>query len=71
MGERRVYTGFWWGNMGEGDHLKSPDVDGMVVLRMGLSGMGWVQDWINLAQDRETCICVKELSAFIKCGEFL
>jgi hypothetical protein len=25
MGERReVHTGFWWGNLEEGDHLEDP-----------------------------------------------
>jgi len=28
-----VYTGFWWGNLRERDHLEDPDVDGMIILR--------------------------------------
>ena len=28
-----MYTGFWWGNLGEKDHLEDPDVDGRIILR--------------------------------------
>jgi hypothetical protein len=31
MGE--IYSGFWWGNMGERDHLEDPGVDGRIILR--------------------------------------
>ena len=46
--ERRgeAYTGFWWGNMREIDHLGGPGVDGRMILR-------WGMDWIKLAQDRD------------------
>jgi len=27
MGRGEVYTGFWWGNLRERDHLKEPGVD--------------------------------------------
>jgi hypothetical protein len=33
MGERRGYTGFWWGNLREEDHLGDPGVDGRMILR--------------------------------------
>jgi hypothetical protein len=33
MGEREVYTGFWWGNLRERDHLEDPDVGGRIILR--------------------------------------
>jgi len=34
MGERRrVYTGFWWGNLKERDHLGDPGIDGRIILR--------------------------------------
>jgi hypothetical protein len=32
-GRGEVYAGFWWGNLREGDHLTSPDVDGKIILR--------------------------------------
>jgi hypothetical protein len=38
------YTGFWWGNMRERDHLEEPGVDGRIILgwtfRSGISGQG-------------------------------
>jgi hypothetical protein len=33
MGERRGYTGFWWGNLTEGDHLEYPNLDGRMIFR--------------------------------------
>jgi hypothetical protein len=32
-GRREVYTGVWWGNLREGDHLEEPGVDGRIILR--------------------------------------
>jgi hypothetical protein len=48
MGE--VCTGFWWGNLREGDHRGDPGIDG----RMDLweVGCGCV-DWMELAQDKD------------------
>ena len=49
-----MYTGFWWGNLRERDHLGDTDLDGMIILRCifrkcDVGGM----DWIELAQDRD------------------
>jgi hypothetical protein len=33
MGRGEVYTGFWWGNLKERDHLEDPSVDGRLILR--------------------------------------
>ena len=34
MGERKgeEYTGFWWGNLREKDHLEDRDLDGRIIL---------------------------------------
>ena len=50
-----MYTGFWWGNLRERDHLEDPDVDGRIILRWifrkwYVGGM----DWIELALDRDS-----------------
>ena len=29
---REVHTGFWWGNLGERDHLQDLGVDGVIIL---------------------------------------
>ena len=28
-----MYTGFWWGNLSERDHLEDPVLDGRIILR--------------------------------------
>jgi hypothetical protein len=33
MGEGEMHTGFWWGGLKEGDHLKHPGVDGRIILK--------------------------------------
>jgi len=35
-GRGEVYTGFWWGNLRERDHLGDPGVDGRTILRLKL-----------------------------------
>jgi len=27
-----LYAGFWWGNLGERDHLEDPGIDGRTIL---------------------------------------
>jgi len=33
MGRGKVYTGFWWGNLRERDHLEDAGVDGKILLK--------------------------------------
>jgi hypothetical protein len=51
-GRGEVYTGSWWGNLREKDHLGDPDVDGRIILRriFRKRDVGDM-DWIELAQD--------------------
>jgi hypothetical protein len=45
-----AYTGFWWGNLRERDHLEDPGTDGRYIDgSLGSGGM----DWIKLAQDSD------------------
>jgi hypothetical protein len=34
MGRGEVYTGFWWGNLKEEDHLGLLGLDGMIILKL-------------------------------------
>jgi hypothetical protein len=46
-GRAEVCTGFWWGNLREGDLWGDPDVDGRIILGgifrkwEGVVGTGW------------------------------
>jgi hypothetical protein len=33
MGKREMYTGFWWGDLREGDRLGDPGVDRRIILK--------------------------------------
>jgi hypothetical protein len=51
-GKSEVHTGFWWGDLREGDHFGDPGVDGRIILKLIFKTWDGGMDWIELAQDR-------------------
>jgi hypothetical protein len=50
-----VHTGFWCENLSEGDHLEDAGIDGMITLKWIFKKWNGGMNWIDLAQDRDTC----------------
>jgi hypothetical protein len=48
-----VHTGFWWGDLREGDHLGHPGVDGRIILNWIFKKLDGDMGWIELPQDRD------------------
>jgi len=66
-----VYTGFWWGNLRERDHLGDPGIDGRIILRW-VFRKWYMEIWAELGWLRiGTGECRSEPSGTIKCREFL
>jgi hypothetical protein len=42
-----------WGNSRDGDNLKTPGVDGKIILKLIFKRLDGGIGWIDLAQDRE------------------
>jgi len=55
-GKERRIQGFGRGNLRERDHLEEPGVDGRIIVREIFRNQdGDGMDWIDLAQDRDSC----------------
>jgi hypothetical protein len=52
-GKREVHTGFWWGDLREGDHVGDPGVDGRITFKWIFKKWDGGMDWIELAQNRD------------------
>ena len=55
---------FWWGNMGERDHLEDLARNGRIKLTRIFKSGEWRMVWIDLALDRQdacSCECGKEI----------
>jgi len=70
-----VYTGFWWRDLRDRDHLEDPSANWMTIL-------SWIfRKWIwrhgldragsGYGQVTGTCESGNDPSGSIKCGEFL
>jgi len=55
MGRGEMYTGFWWGNLRESDHLEDKGVDGRIILRWTFSkwalGVWTGLIWLRIGTD--------------------
>jgi hypothetical protein len=45
-GKGEVHTGFWWGDLKEGDDLGDPSIDGRIILKRILK---WDGAWTGLS----------------------
>ena len=65
-----AYTGFWWGNLREREHLGDPGLDGKIVLRWIFRkwdvGVWTGSSWLRIG----TCECCNKPLGSIKCSEF-
>jgi hypothetical protein len=52
-GSGEVYTGLWWGNLWERDHLEDPGVEDRIISRWIFRKCVGGMDWIDLAQDMD------------------
>jgi hypothetical protein len=48
-----VHTGFWWGDLREGDHLEDSCLDGRMILKWIFKKWDRGIYWIDMAQDRD------------------
>jgi hypothetical protein len=48
--KREMHTGFWWGDLRQGDYLGDPGVDWRIILKWILKKCDGSMDWIELAQ---------------------
>jgi hypothetical protein len=73
-GKERCIQDFWWGDLGEGDYLGDPGVDGKIILKWIFkkwNGAWTGLTWVRIGQVAGSCECGNEPPGSIKYGEFL
>ena len=70
-----MHTGFWWGNLRDGDHLKDPGVDGRIILKRIFEKWEGEHELDRSGSEEGQvegcCECGNEPSGSIKWVEFL
>jgi hypothetical protein len=65
---------FWWGNLGERDHLEDPVIGRRIILKLIFrkwdGGYGLNQAGAGEGLVASSCECSNALSGSIRCGEF-
>ena len=51
-----MHTGFWCGNLSEGEHLEDRGVDVRIILKWILDKWDGGMDWIDFALDRPVLV---------------
>ena len=53
-----MHTGFWWGNLRVGGHLKDAGIDGRIILKWVFEKCNVGIYWIDLSHDRDRWLAV-------------
>jgi hypothetical protein len=61
-----VHTGFWWGNLREGEQSEDPCIGGRIILKWILEKWDGDMDWIDVAEDREFLDYFQKDSALVQ-----
>ena len=66
-----MHAGFWWGNVGEGDHVEDPGLDERLKLKwiFEKSDGAWIGSiWLRMGMVACRCECGNEPFGFIGWG---